>query len=85
MPMRRGMAHSEPEKCDLPLSDADADAAPSSVHGAQTTVQRVSDGSEAFPAQLDWLHGISEKDPARAMIKGGAPLIFVGAAANAPG
>ena len=73
MSMRRAMAHSDPEKCDLSLSYAAVDAAPSSVHGAASTMQRVSDGSEAFPAQLDWLHGTSEKDAARAMIKGGAP------------
>ena len=84
MPMRRAMAHSEPVKCDLTLSDADADAAPSSLHMCAGPAQAALEGYKAFPAQLDWLHRRSEKDAARAMIKGGASLIVVGAATNRP-
>ena len=57
MPTMEPSDHSAAVKCDLSLSDAAADAAPSSVHVAAGTVRAVLDSSEAFPAQFDWLRG----------------------------
>ena len=57
MSMSVPIAHSAPVKCDLRLSNAAADAAPSSIHVVESAMRGVSDGSEAFPANLDWLDG----------------------------